>query len=141
MSGGLPHADILSPHAAVVRMRLDDAAVQRIEAAARDRGFAVFAVNLAGAEDKSTLLDRTATALRFPAWFGHNWDALFDCLTDLGWFERARGYVVLLRNARDLRQSAPEVLDTALAIAEDAERVWAARGVVFALYADLDSDD
>ena len=30
-------------------------------------------------------------ALRFPEWFGHNWDALTDCLLDMGWLPAA-GY-------------------------------------------------
>jgi hypothetical protein len=126
---------------AVVHITLDDATVAGLEAAALARGFAVFAVDLAGAEDKSTLLERTATALRFPAWFGHNWDAWFDCLTDLGWLANAPGYVVLLRHARGLRHAAPEALDTALAIAEDAARVWAGRGISFLVYVDLESVD
>lgn len=141
MSDDPTQAGAPESRAAVVRALLDDAAVARLEAEARARGFAVFAVDLAGAEDKSELLDRTATALQFPAWFGHNWDAWFDCLTDLEWLERAPGYLVLLRHARGLRQSAPETLDTALAIAEDTARVWAGRGISFSVYVDLESVD
>jgi len=134
-------ADAADPQDAVVHATLDDASVARLEAAASSRGFVVFAVDLAGAEDKVALLERTATALRFPTWFGHNWDAWFDCLTDLTWIGHATGYVVLLRHARGLRQSAPEVLDTALALAEDAARVWAGRGISFLVYVDLESVD
>jgi len=39
-------------------------------------------------------LDRCAQALAFPAWFGRNWDALADCLTDLSWLT-GLGHVVL----------------------------------------------
>jgi len=42
-------------------------------------------IDLAGCTDKATLLARFAAALHFPDWFGHNWDALSDCLTDLSW--------------------------------------------------------
>ena len=139
MSRDPPPADAAAPHDAVVHDTLDDASVARLEVAASSRGFVVFAVNLAGAEDKAALLERTATALRFPSWFGHNWDAWFDCLTDLDWIDRAPGYVVLLRHARGLRQSAPEALDTALAIAEDAARVWSGRGISFVVYVDCES--
>jgi RNAse (barnase) inhibitor barstar len=34
---------------------------------------------------KAALLDAIARALSFPAWFGHNLDALADCLGDLSW--------------------------------------------------------
>lgn len=126
-------------HAAVVRTALDDAAVAKVQAQAVAQGWVVFVVDLAGAEDKSTLLERTAAALNFPTWFGHNWDAWFDCLTDLAWIARTPGYVLLLRHARELQRSAPEVLDTALAIAEDVARVWKGRGVSFAVYVDPES--
>ena len=33
--------------------------------------------------DKETLLTSIAKACDFPAYFGHNWDALWDCLTDV----------------------------------------------------------
>ena len=32
--------------------------------------------------NKDTLLDSLAKACDFPSWFGHNWDATWDCLTD-----------------------------------------------------------
>ena len=32
--------------------------------------------------NKNTLLDSLAKACDFPSWFGHNWDAAWDCLTD-----------------------------------------------------------
>ena len=42
-------------------------------------------IDLAGCTDKAELLARIARTLRFPDWFGHNWDALADCLCDLSW--------------------------------------------------------
>jgi RNAse (barnase) inhibitor barstar len=40
------------------------------------------------------LMAEFARVLRFPAYFGKNWDALSDCLTDLSWFD-ARSHFVL----------------------------------------------
>lgn len=36
---------------------------------------------------KDELLDGLSHCLRFPAYFGFNWDALSDCLTDFSWIE------------------------------------------------------
>jgi len=47
------------------------------------------------------LIGRIAGALAFPAWFGGNWDALEDCLSDLSWLS-AGGYVLLLENVHGL---------------------------------------
>ena len=78
--------------------------------------------------DKAGLLERTAEALKFPDWFGNNWDAWFDCLVDLGWLP-ADGYVFIFENADALRDSSPEAFDTAASILEDAAQVWASRNV------------
>lgn len=39
----------------------------------------------AGHDEKKRLLAWYAEALRFPVYFGGNWDALSDCLGDLSW--------------------------------------------------------
>ncbi|MEU4095401.1 barstar family protein [Streptomyces sp. NPDC026673] len=40
-------------------------------------------LDLHGVTTKSAFMDRSAEQLRLPHWFGRNWDALYDCLTDL----------------------------------------------------------
>ncbi len=109
---------------------LSDAAAAAICVLARSRGFDCTRVDLSGCLEKSELLTRIAKALEFPAWFGNNWDALADCITDLGW-RPAVGYVLILENAAELQQVQPEVFDTALAILADAAVAWKARGATF----------
>ena len=46
-------------------------------------------------------MERIAQALEFPQWFGGNWDALEDCLTDLSW-SKAAGHVLLFEGAGGL---------------------------------------
>ena len=87
-------------------------------------------IDLEGCTDKAGLLARTAQALAFPAWFGGNWDAFYDCLADLDWRETA-GWLLVFENTGDLRRHAPEALDTAVAILGDVAAAWAARGRVF----------
>lgn len=40
-------------------------------------------------QGKEELLDRVARGLSFPDYFGRNWDALIDCLSDLSWSNAA----------------------------------------------------
>jgi RNAse (barnase) inhibitor barstar len=108
-------------------------AILAVGTLARSLGFEFVRVELAGCLDKAELLQRIATALAFPSWFGHNWDALFDCLNDLGW-RPAPGYVLVLDHPSELRDAEPEVFDTALAILGDAAVAWQERGVPFRVF-------
>jgi RNAse (barnase) inhibitor barstar len=38
-------------------------------------------------DGREALFDAYARALDFPDWFGRNWDALWDLLTDLSWLD------------------------------------------------------
>jgi hypothetical protein len=49
--------------------------------------------------EKQPLLKSIAAALEFPDWFGANWDALEDCLSDLSW-SKADGHVLLFEQAK-----------------------------------------
>lgn len=84
-------------------------------------------VDLAGARDKEALLARLAMALALPEWFGGNWDALEDCLTDLSWRAGA-GHVILLKGQGELPADDLGVLLEVLAAAAEH---WAARGLPF----------
>jgi RNAse (barnase) inhibitor barstar len=112
---------------------LTDDAAAAICTLGRSVRFDCTRIDLAGCSDKAGFLARIATALGFPAWFGHNWDAFFDCLTDLGW-RPAVGYVLILEHANELQATEPEVFDTALAILGDAAAVWQARGAPFRVF-------
>ena len=65
--------------------------------AAEASGFSICRIDLAPVRDKAALFERVATALEFPDWFGHNWDALADCLGDLSWLP-ADGFLILLEH-------------------------------------------
>src|SRR5258706_9005825 len=58
-------------------------------------------IDLRRVAGKPALLERLAGALEFPRWFGGNWDALEDCVSDLSWI-KADGHVLLIEGAAAL---------------------------------------
>jgi RNAse (barnase) inhibitor barstar len=80
--------------------------------------------------NKQGLMTALAARLDFPDYFGANWDALADCLTDFGWAP-ARGYVVRLTGLAGLARRPPRNFAILLDVLEDAAQVWAAEGAAF----------
>jgi RNAse (barnase) inhibitor barstar len=102
----------------------DDAVILEV---LRDTGFDVVALSFAGVQGKEAFLKTLAEALDFPDWFGGNWDALEDCLSDLSWRDAA-GWVLLFRDFDALPRDERGVLVEVLA---SAAQFWAERGKLF----------
>jgi RNAse (barnase) inhibitor barstar len=87
--------------------------------------FAVKVVAGAKCRTKAGLLSEFARTLSFPDYFGHNWDALEECLADLDWLP-APGYVVVVADA-DLVLTKPDEEDdyeTFIEILAEAGEAW-----------------
>ncbi len=97
---------------------------------AAGQGLAVFRVSLKGCTESADVLQRLAEALQFPDWFGQNWDALADCLTDFSWRE-APGYVLVLEQLGDFRAMSDDDFDTLIEILSDSSASWGSLGVPF----------
>jgi len=59
------------------------------------------------AATRSGFFQELARSLDFPDYFGHNWDAVYDCLTDLNWLPAA-GYVLVLDGFDQFATDEPE---------------------------------
>lgn len=98
--------------------------------AANALGFTVAAIDCRGVRDRDDALDRIAHALRFPPWFGGNWDALLDCLRDLSWLPDD-GTLLLFDHAADWRDADPAAFAVLLDVLDAAARDWSAEGTPF----------
>jgi RNAse (barnase) inhibitor barstar len=98
--------------------------------AANTLHYAVVPVDLRGCTDGRVGLARIAEALRFPEWFGANWDALADCLSDLSWWP-SPGYVMVLEHASEWRAQDRESFDIVLEILGETAVRWAEERVPF----------
>ena len=71
----------------------------------------------------ASLFAEFARALEFPDYFGHNWDALEECLTDLEWLP-AKGYILLITDAAHVLSNDEAEYETFLEILRDAGEAW-----------------
>ncbi len=92
---------------------------------ARDQMLRVTNVFETGQEvtDQESLFRVLAATLKFPEYFGGNWDAVVDCLRDVQAIGARRGLVLVLHHARVLWREAPEcagtLVETWLSVAEE----------------------
>ena len=103
--------------------RVNTELARRVFHAAAELHLDVHRIELGNTESAEALFERFAHALRFPEWFGHNWDALADCLCDLSWFN-AEGYVLILSGIPQLAHQHAAMTETLLTVLEDASSAW-----------------
>jgi RNAse (barnase) inhibitor barstar len=106
--------------------------VEDLMQAAQDVGQHFLYANLTAAQSKQDVLDSIAEAFLFPAHFGKNLDALYDCMTDL--VNKAgsqTGFVVVLEQLPDNPRFDREAREQLLDVFRDAADFWAERKVPF----------
>ena len=97
---------------------------QRAESLVRPpTDFALRVIKGAKCQTTAGLLTECARALNFPDYFGHNWDALEECLTDLEWLP-AKGYILLITDAAHVLANDEAEYETFLEILCDAGEAW-----------------
>ncbi|MEZ5650075.1 MAG: barstar family protein [Burkholderiaceae bacterium] len=86
--------------------------------------------------DKAQVLAAIAEAFALPAHFGHNLDALFDCVTDLKPPSRADrpGFVIVLEGLPDAQAFNAQARNALLDVFRDAADFFDDRGCAFRVF-------
>lgn len=104
-------------------------------------GIAIFDLDGEAVRTKDDLLRALAAAMRFPDYFGMNWDAVVDCLRDLADRVPAVGHVLFVHAAERLwRNGLPwtgRFVEVWLAAAEEAAHEGVPLQLVFVIGAPL----
>jgi RNAse (barnase) inhibitor barstar len=88
--------------------------------------------NLSSAQSKQDVLEGIAQSFLFPAHFGKNLDALFDCMTDLVHKSGQQpGFVVVLEQLPDNARFDREAREQLLEVFRDAAEYWGERRIPF----------
>lgn len=110
---------------------------RRAARVAHEGGLHVRLLDVEHITDKAGLLRVFADALSFPEWFGHNLDALLDCLTDLDWLAPEQGLLIVIEGCAMPATTCSETFDVVLDILRDAVDDWRARGIAAHVLLDL----
>ncbi len=87
-------------------------------------------LDLIGRRSKKSLMEAIAEGLKLPKHFGHNWDALADCLMDEDW-AKATGYTIIVTDSAAAAKRFGEDWDTLIDLLEEACEWWQERDKAF----------
>lgn len=106
--------------------------VEDLMAAAQTAGHHFLYANVSAAQSKQDVLEGIAQAFTFPAHFGKNLDALYDCMTDIVHKSGAQpGFVVVLEQLPDNPRFDREAREQLLDVFRDAADFWSERKIAF----------
>ncbi len=117
---------------------LPSSGIDALTQAADSVDYPCFRIDLREAADMKTILSEVGAALGFPQWYGANFDALKDCLTDLSWHEAA-GYVLIIAGADALHASGAPFRQFNEVLSEAIDE-WRSSGIPFWVFYDLRAD-
>ncbi|MGW5211622.1 barstar family protein [Streptomyces sp. NPDC004051] len=88
----------------------------------------IYSARMRGQEmhDSDGVFTQFYEALRLPDYFGWNWNALRDCLTDLHWIS-AKNFLVTIDDAHVVLSENPEERDILFRALKDAANFWAGK--------------
>jgi RNAse (barnase) inhibitor barstar len=115
-------ASILEGHKGGVWFVPGHADTRGVQSAAKKADYTFFHIDGSKIERKEQLLNHLATSLRLPQSFGHNWDALEECLNDLE--GDGEGYLIYYDHIDGMLNAHPDQFETLVEILRDAVGSW-----------------
>jgi len=101
-----------------------------LQEAAAAHGLEFIHIELRETTDKTCVLRMMGEALECPEYFGMNWDALYDCLTDMSW-RPAAGYVLHLAGLTLQDGTSHSTGETLARVLDAAAGYWRGKEVPF----------
>lgn len=103
------------------------ASVAELSRLARSKGMTFFHLEGQKIEKKEQFFNHAAVAMKFPSHFGNNWDAFYDCLTDMDGVD-AEGYVIYFDHTDAFASHHESQLETVVELFQDAVDFWKSEG-------------
>ena len=96
----------------------------------RSKGYMTFTLDGKKLNSKTELLGELSQAMKFPDYFGNNWDALEECLNDLSWLA-AKGYAIHLKEADNFVSKSAAEFHIFAQLIESVSRSWKSKNIDF----------
>jgi RNAse (barnase) inhibitor barstar len=90
---------------------------------ARQHGVGLFVLRGTQLRSNREFLEHAAAVFSFPIYFGKNWDAFADCLTDMSWIDQD-GFLVVVVEPRQLADDSANYFKIVLEIFREAADFW-----------------
>ena len=103
------------------------ASVAELSRLARSKGMTFFHLEGQKIEKKEQFFNHAAVAMKFPSHFGNNWDAFYDCLTDMDGVD-AEGYLIYFDHTDAFASHHESQLETVVELFQDAVDFWKSEG-------------
>jgi RNAse (barnase) inhibitor barstar len=87
------------------------------------REWDIFRVRGEKSSDKATFLTELSAVLQFPYYFGYNWDATWECITDLYWLKGA-SFLIIFDSAHHLLSASEDDFQVLLQSLTEAHDRW-----------------
>ena len=114
------------------------APVAEVAKLAKSKGMAFFHIEGKHIQKKEQFLNHVSMAMHFPDYFGHNWDAFEECITDLDWVD-ADGYVIYFDHTDGFAAQHESQLETVVELFADAVAYWKREGNAMLVLLSADS--
>ena len=105
----------------------DHDSIKDLDTAAKAAKLAFYHLEGAKIEGKEQFLNHASVVLHFPSDCGKNWDAFYDCLTDMEWAPAA-GYLVYFDHTDAFASHHESQLETVVELFQDAVDFWKGEG-------------
>lgn len=106
-----------------------------VEQASAHLHFARLSTDIGGARTSTDALRKMGRDLHFPQWYGANFDALFDCLSDPEW-QPAPGHILFIEAASSLYQAEPDSFTTLIEVLRATAQARSEAGRPFWIFLD-----
>ncbi|MBI5389401.1 barstar family protein [Candidatus Woesearchaeota archaeon] len=98
----------------------------------KKQNYIILEIDGSNIENESMLFQAFSQSLKFPDYFGRNWNALYDCLTDLMWIKGKWRLAILIKNYEKIKKR--DYFTLLFDVLHDSQQFWNATNNKFKVF-------